>query len=81
MRDILLDTEQTFVTNFAVNLPDLDAWLQKNHPDRSIDLHERIRFLELDEIKRFYLIRGPGREIQGVTKEQKRQSIFPDYDP
>ena len=81
VRDILLDTEQTVVTNFAVKLPELNLWLPKNHPDRSIDLHERIRFLELDEIKRFYLIRGPGREIQGVTKEQERQNVFPDYEP
>lgn len=81
VRDILLDTEQTIVTNFAVKLPDLNAWLQKNHPDRAIDLHDRIRFLDLDEIKRFYLIRGPGREIPGVTKEQERQNVFPDYDP
>lgn len=81
VRDILLDTEQTIVTNFAVKLPDLNAWFQKNHPDRAIDLHQRIRFLELDELKRFYLLRGPGREIKGVTKEQERQNVFPDYDP
>lgn len=81
VRDILLDTQQTIATNFAVKLPELNIWLQKNHPDRAIDLHERIRFLDLDEIKRFYLIRGPGREIQGVTKEQERQNCFPDYEP
>ena len=81
VRDILLDTEQTIVTNFALKLAELNVWLQKNHPDRAIDLHERIRFLELDDIKRFYLIRGPGREIEGVTKEQEKQNVFPDYEP
>lgn len=81
VRDILLDTNQTIVTNFAVKLAELNIWFQKNYPDKAIDLHERIRFLELDEIKRFYLIRGNGREIQGVTKEQEKQNVFPDYDP
>ena len=51
VRDILLDTNQTIVTNFAVKLPELNVWLQANHPDKAIDLHERLRFLELDELK------------------------------
>ncbi len=81
VRDILLDTNQTIVTNFAIKLPELNVWLQTNHPDKAIDLHEQFRFLELEELKRFYLIRGRGREIQGVTKEQEKQNVFPDYDP
>lgn len=81
VRDILLDTKQTIVTNFAVKLAEMNVWFQKNYPDTAIDLHERIRFLELDEIKRFYLIRGNGKEIQGVSKEEEKRNIFPDYDP
>ncbi len=46
------------MTNLALKLAELNVWLRKNHPNIAIDLHERIRFLELDDIKRFYLIRG-----------------------
>ena len=81
VRDILLDTNQTIVTNFVVKLTELNVWFQKNYPDTSIDLHERIRFLELDEIKRFYLIRGSGKQIEGVSKEDEKRNVFPDYDP
>ncbi len=42
VRDILLDTEQTIVTNFAVKLPDLNAWLQENHPDRTMILNPAV---------------------------------------
>ena len=81
VRDVLLDTNQTIISNFAVKLAELNIWFQKNYPDKAIDLHERIRFLELGEIKRFYLIRGNGEQIQGVSKEDEKRNIFPDYDP
>ena len=81
VRDILLDTNQTIVSNFAVKLAELNIWFQKNYPDTAINLHERIRFLELEEIKRFYLIRGNGKDIHGVSKEDEKRNIFPDYDP
>ena len=81
VRDILLDTNQTIVSNFAVKLAELNIWFQKNYPEKAIDLHDRIRFLELGEIKRFYLIRGNGKEIHGVSKEDEKSNIFPDYDP
>ena len=81
VRDILLDTNQTIVSNFVVKLAELNIWFQKNYPDKAIDLHERIRFLELGEIKRYYVIRGNGKQIQGVSKEDEKRNIFPDYDP
>ncbi len=31
-------------------IAELNVWLQKDHRDRAIDLRERIRFLELDDI-------------------------------
>ena len=81
VRDVLLDTNQTIVTNFALKLPELNEWFQVNYPDVAIDLHQRIRFLDLDEIKKFYLIRGAGKQIEGITKELEKQNVFPDYEP
>ena len=80
----LLDTNQTIVTNFAIDLSALNLWIQQNYPGAVIDLHERICFLSDDEeseyyIKKFFLVRGNGRLLKGVTAEDEKRNIFPSY--
>jgi hypothetical protein len=81
VRDVLLDTNQTIVTNFAIKLPELNEWFQREYPDQAIDLHERIVFLSEEEIKSFYLIRSATVRLQPVTKEQEARNEFSDYEP
>lgn len=55
------------VTNIAVKLGELNAYLQKHYPDADIDLHERLRILTDDEVLTFFAYRtatgGPLFEV------------------
>lgn len=77
--DVLLDSNKTIITNFAIRLPELNVWLQKHHPEASVNLHERIVFLPEDEVKEFYLWRSNGVKIQAPTKEMMDGNEFQDY--
>lgn len=56
--DDLVLTDRTIVTNIALNLPELSAYLQERYPNKSIDLHRRVRIIGDDESREFYLFRG-----------------------
>jgi len=72
------------VTNLAIKLPDLAAYLQKKYPDKNIDLLQRLRLLTDEQTKHFWLYRRPevpgdeGR-VDGVTTEQEKKGHFPTW--
>jgi len=72
------------VTNLAIKLPELAAYLQKKYPHKNIDLLQRLRLLTDEQTKHFWLYRRPevpgdeGR-VDGVTTEQEKKGQFPTW--
>jgi len=77
--DELVYGERVIVTNVALRLPELNAWLQKNHPTKSVDLHERIRILDEDEARHFYLHRETGKDFTQPGDEETKRGARVDY--
>lgn len=69
----LRDSNRTVVTNFAVNEPALNAWIHSKHPEVTIDLKGRFRHLDREEVKRWWCIYGPGREIACPSLDEERK--------
>lgn len=65
-------------TNLPILLGRLNEWLQKEYPDKTIDLHARLRLLTDDEAGRFWCYR-PGCEIRCLTKPEWEGGKRPDY--
>lgn len=63
--DELVLTNRTIITNLALNLPELSAYLQKTYPKKIMDLHQRIRQLEDDQCREFYLYRSRKKPMDG----------------
>jgi len=59
----LRQTKRNIVTNLAIDIPALNAELEKRYPNEQINLVERIRILNEEETKRFWLYRGPRRWV------------------
>lgn len=78
----LLYGHRTVVTNLAINIPRLQAWIQKRHPNSDVDLNQRLRLINDIEIKQFWLYRRPPQPgdpgtIEPVTKAQHMAGQYP----
>lgn len=78
--DELAHGQRVIVTNLSVKLPELNAYLQERFPEKSIDLHERVRVLTEDEAREFYLHRAHGVDFRAPADEDvKRNGARVDY--
>lgn len=75
----LTQTNDYIVTNLALRLGPFNAYLAKAFPDKDIDVGARVRLLEHDEVKQFYLYRQPGHDVVATTKQEEKAGVFPDF--
>ena len=91
--DELLHGDRLIVTNVPLRFPELNAYLQERY-DRlyqvrfivenavnGIPLHlkDRIRIITEDELTQFFTFRGNGVRLAGVSNEDWRKGVRPDY--
>jgi len=71
----LVGSGRVVVTNVPLRLPELNEFLQKEHPKVLVVLSERLQILTDDEMFMFFLYRGNGRKLgvvlDGDSKEPK----------
>ena len=71
------------VTNLALRPGRLNEYLQTEFPDLAVNLVNRLRILEHDEARSFYLKRvgadGGGYDVAPVTDEEEEAGKRPDY--
>jgi len=65
-------------TNLPIKVGRLNEYLQQKYPDKSIDLHTRLRILTDDETGKFWLYR-PGCVLDALTKKDWEAGLKPDY--
>lgn len=70
----LSESERCVVTNFGLKVGELNAWIQKHHPEKNIDLGERLLCLDDEQVKEWWCWFGPGRRIPGVTVEYEKRT-------
>jgi len=78
--DELVHGSRTVITNLAFKLPELNEYLQKQYPDKSVDLFRRLILLDDDEIRTFFTKRPHG--FTGPTmlsKQEWKEGKLPDY--
>jgi len=76
----LLYGDRCVITNVPLKLPELNEYLQKQYPAKSIDLHLRVRLFDEDEMKGFFTIRPEGSVgPKLLTKQEWEQGKRPDY--
>jgi len=68
--DELVNTQRLIVTNFALNIGELNSYLQRQHPDRVFDVVSRICFLTDEEVPSFYLRRFGRGDVETVMDEK-----------
>lgn len=79
LRDIveeLVYGQRVVATNLALDLGKLNAWLQKNHPQADVDIHKRIRQLNEEEARQFWLHRKDNTDIESPTEEEQKKGKF-----
>ncbi|HEU5078508.1 MAG TPA: hypothetical protein VFT72_04810 [Opitutaceae bacterium] len=59
----LLSTERNISTNLTVQLPALQAYMERRYPRVSIDVCQRVRILSEGETPEFWKYRGPRRWV------------------
>jgi len=57
----LTTTIRNVVTNLSIDIPALQAYIEKVKPEASVDVSARLRLLTEPETKEFWTIRGPKR--------------------
>jgi len=78
--DELLYGTRCVITNVPLKLGNLNAYLQKEYPNKSIDLHKRVILFNEEEMKEFFTIRPEGsRGPKLLTKEEWGKGEKPDY--
>jgi len=78
--DELLYGIRTIITNVGLNLESLNEFLQREYPQKSIDLFKRIILIDEDQMGQFFTIRPPGSTGPSLlTKEQWSAGKIPDY--
>lgn len=81
--NVLAHTENSVVTNLSVNVAELHAYLSQKYPDKAIDTPRRVRILNVDQSRRFWLYRidanGLDVDLGGVTREEEKQGRHVDY--
>jgi len=78
--DELVYGDRCVITNVPLNLGELNAYLQKRFPNKAINLHERVRLFDEDEMRGFFCIRPHGsRGPELLSKEAWAKGNTPDY--
>jgi len=82
----LVRTRRNIVTNLAINLPELSAYVEKHHPDANCDVLQRVRILQEHETGEFWKHRAPlpllssdlweGAEMPTVEIDKGRQGVL-----
>jgi len=76
----LLYGSRVIITNVALKLPQLNEYLQRQYPEKSIDLFSRVILLSDDDTGRFWTIRPePSTGPAVLSKEQWEKRQRPDY--
>lgn len=79
LRDIvdeIVNGNRTIVTNLALDVGALSAWIQLNHPEADFDPVKRIRLLDDTETKRFWMYRGPRKVVEEATANPAIEGHF-----
>jgi len=70
LQEELLHGQRVIVTNLPLNLGTLNEYLTAEFPERTFNLHERIRVLSDEtETGQFWLYRWPSQQIAAVSEE------------
>jgi len=78
--DELVYGHRCVITNVPLKLGELNAYLQKKYPHKTIDLHQRVRLFSEEEMKGFFTIRPVGSQgCRLLTKEEWQRGDTPDY--
>lgn len=76
----LVHGTRVVITNLAFKLPELNEYLQRMYPEKSIDLFQRMVLINDDELKVFFTIRPKGfRGPKLISKEDWKAGKYPDY--
>jgi len=67
------------ITNVAIKLPELNEYLQKAHPSKTINLFERVKILEDEQAWQFFRYRPNGLVLPDHTKDMWEKGQTPDY--
>jgi len=78
--DFLRDTNAYIATNMSLELGELNAYMQRHWPDRSIDTIGRVRILDAKESAEFFLHREYGNDLPAVSKSEEKLLHFPDFE-
>lgn len=82
--NVLVNTENSVCTNLSVNIAELHAYLSAKYPDKGIDTPRRIRLLDVEQSRRFWLHRidsnGMHVDLEGVTREDEKKGRNVDYE-
>lgn len=71
---------RTIITNLPLKLPELNIYLQAQHPTKTIDLLNRVILLDDDkETGRFWTVRPGGVRIKCLTAEDWKEGLKPSY--
>lgn len=78
--DELLHGSRTIITNVPLRLGNLNAYLQEQHPSRSVDLFKRVILIDDEQMGVFFTIRPPGSKGPHLlTKQEWTEGKQPDY--
>lgn len=75
----LVHGDRVIVTNLALKLPELSAFLAKRYPRKNIDVTLRIRLLNREETRQYWLHRQLGVDLKECTDEEYARGLNPDY--
>lgn len=73
--ELVLGT-RTVVTNLAVDVGALSAWIQKNYPHADFDPVKRFRLMTDAETRTFWFIRGPNKQVDGSTADKSVEGHY-----
>jgi len=76
----LLYGSRVIITNVGLLAGEINAYIQKNYPNKSVNLFERLILIDEEQMGVFFTIRPPGsRGPVMLTKEQWQAGKMPDY--
>ncbi|QYY35172.1 zonular occludens toxin domain-containing protein [Ruficoccus sp. ZRK36] len=58
--EMLVQTSCVIITNVEFKLGELNAYIQRKYPDANVDIHERIKILDREEVPEFFRHRSGG---------------------
>lgn len=81
--DRLVNTDDSIVTIVSVDVPALEAYIAKKHPDRTIEVSRRIRLIDEKQARRFWLYRidrnGLNVDLKDITRDQEKVGEHVDF--